>query len=228
MISINRYFYNKLIDKLKLNTLVRCYSVKPAIKKDDEERIQEALKSTERIAHISQKKKLKKPQKEPFTKNIFIGKFDVDILTYPQLEKEELETLNANLKPVSDYFDKDDVLSTKTLTDNLKQSLTNLSLFGMRIPQVYGGRELNVTETCRFNEVISQHKLKRTLMYNEHFCIQCIEKLGSDKLKNKYLPRLLSGNLTSAFCIGERDSLDPGYLKTTATPSHDGVWVGFN
>lgn len=228
MFSSNRYFCNKLIDilKPKPHCCVRYYSIKPAVKRDDQEdTIQQSIRDTEKITHIPQKKKPKKPQREPFVKNLLVGRFDVEMLTYPQLEKDELEKLNANLKPVDDYFNRTDVLQTKTLTDDFKQSLNNLSLFGLRTSYVYGGRDLNITETCKFNEIISQHKLKRTLMYNDQFCIQCIQKLGSDKLKNKYLPRLVAGNIISAFCVAESDSVDIEDLKTKAVSSHDGMWV---
>lgn len=227
MFNSNRYFCNKLFDILKPKPYCcgRFYSIKPAIKQDSRDKIQQIIEDTERIAHIPQKKKPKKPEREPFVKNLFIGKFDEEFLTYPQLEKEELETLNTNLKPVEDYFSQTDVIQTTTITDDFKQSLNNLSLFGLRTSYVYGGRDLSITESCRFNEVISQHKLKRVLTYNEQFCIQCIQKLGSDKLKNKYLPKLAAGNIFSAFCVAEPDAVDIHDLQAKAVPSHDGSWV---
>lgn len=227
MFNSNRYLCKKFVDILKPKSYsyLRSYSAKPAIKQSDNDRIEQIIKDTEKISHIPSKKKPKKPQGEPFVKNLLIGKFDEEMLTYPQLEKDELEALNTNLKPVIDYFSRKDVLQNKTLTDDFKQSLSTLGLFGLKAPRTYGGRELNITEYCRFNEIISQHKLKRVLTYNDQFCIQCIQKVGSEKLKNKYLPMLVAGNVVSAFCVAEENATDTNHLKAKAERSHDGTWV---
>jgi hypothetical protein len=48
---------------------------------------------------------VKKKQKFPFAKNLFLGKFDHDVLTYPEvLEKERLQTLNELVAPVERFF----------------------------------------------------------------------------------------------------------------------------
>lgn len=47
----------------------------------------------------------KKKQKFPFAKNLFLGQFDHDVLTYPEvLDKERLQTLNELLAPIERFF----------------------------------------------------------------------------------------------------------------------------
>lgn len=48
---------------------------------------------------------VKKKQKSPFAKDLFLGKFDHDVLTYPEvLDKERLQTLNELVAPIERFF----------------------------------------------------------------------------------------------------------------------------
>lgn len=47
----------------------------------------------------------KKQQKSPFVKNLFLGEFDHDVLTYPEvLDKERLQTLSELVAPIERFF----------------------------------------------------------------------------------------------------------------------------
>lgn len=215
--------------RLVLNTTEKAitsafYSTKPAVSRNENDELREKIKETERVANLQRKPRVKKPQKPPFAKNLFIGKFDFDILTYPQLEKDELETLESNLKPVADFFNLKETAEIKTYSKEFAENLQNLCLFGLKAPVNVGGRELTHTEDCKFKEFISNHKLGRNLIYNEEFGIQAILKNGSKLLKAKYLRRLISGEL-SAFCIIEEGSYDPKSITTKAVKNADGSWV---
>lgn len=203
------------------------YSTKPAVKQDDSDRqLREKIEDTQRITHLFRKKpRVKKPQKPPFAKNLFVGKFDTDILTYPQLEKDELELLEANLKPVTDFFSSRNTNEIATFSNEFMDSLRRLYLFGLRAPATAGGRELTHTENCKFNEAISTHQLGWNLISNELLGIQAILKKGSDVLKAKYLPRLVSGEILTAFCAAEDGSYDPKFIQTRASQNPDGSWV---
>jgi acyl-CoA dehydrogenase family protein 9 len=48
---------------------------------------------------------VKKKHKFPFAKNLFLGKFDHDVLMYPEvLDKERLQTLNELVAPIERFF----------------------------------------------------------------------------------------------------------------------------
>lgn len=201
------------------------YSTKPAVKREASDDLREKIKQTERITNLYRKPRVKKPQKPPFAKNLFIGKFDVDMLTYPQLEKDELETLQANLKPIADFFQRKDIAATKQFTKEFARDLNDLSLFGLQAPVTVGGRELTYTETYKFNEIISKHALGRNLIFNDLFGIRVLLKNGSDRLKEKYLSRLISGESLATLCVYEDGNYDPKFLRTTARRNSDGSWV---
>lgn len=221
--------FNKrlVLKKTEKATISACYSTKPAIHRNENNdvRVREKIKDTERVANLFRKPRVKKPQKPPFAKNLFIGQFDFDILTYPQLEKDELVTLENSLKPVVDFFNRKETAETKTFSQQFAQNLENLSLFGLKAPVSLGGRELTNTEACKFKEILSKHELGRNLIVNEEFGIQSILKNGSDVLKRKYLDDLISGKLLSALCVTEEGGYDPKSVKTKAVKNPDGSWV---
>lgn len=219
--------FNKYVVLNKMEKAATCvlYSTKPAIKSNQNEELHEKIKQTERVTHLFKKPRVKEPQKPPFAKNLFIGKFDPDILTYPQLQKDELEALEGALKPVADVFNSKEMSEIKTFSNEFTQTLYNLCLFGLRAPIKDGGRELTYTENCKFNEIIAGHELGRNLIANEQYGIQAILKNADDKLKTKYLPGLITGDLLSALCATEEGSYDPKHISTRAVRNPDGSWV---
>lgn len=219
LLRFNKHFALKTSENAIIASF---YSTKPAVKRDDGEELREKIVQTERVSQLFRKPRVKKPQKPPFAKNLFIGKFDTDILTYPQLEKDELETLEGNLKPIGEFLKGK---RNERFTKDLAKNLSDLCLLGLRVPVSSGGRELTLTETCKFNEIIAGCDFGRVLMCNEQFGVQALLKNGSEMLKAKYLPRLLSGELLSALCINEEGSVDPKFINTKAVRNPDGTWV---
>ena len=99
--------------------------------------------------------KLKRPA---FGKNLFLGKFDTEVLSFPEvLDKEQLETLEEMAETVEKFWDesvdskKIDIESKipKETMDGLK----SLGLFGQQIPVEYGGLGLKNTEYARLAEI---------------------------------------------------------------------------
>lgn len=98
MYSLKRVTFKNNVIK---NTLLRLHStsVEPISKQT--EYYDKELKQYERLTNITKRMRQKKPQRSPFVKNLLIGKFDTEILVYPQLENEECDYLTrdtSNLK----------------------------------------------------------------------------------------------------------------------------------
>ncbi|KAF5275973.1 hypothetical protein FQA39_LY00769 [Lamprigera yunnana] len=199
------------------------YTTQKAVK------VQEDLKESlpdeyQRMMNITIKKRTKLPQKPPFAKNLFLGKFDTDILTYPQLDNEELVELNQQIKPVEDYYSNiaSNFLKRPFLPQDFIETFKYLRLFGLQCSQLLDGRELNILESCKFNEIISSAtSIAPAYLSNEHLGIQILLKNGTDNQKKKYLPHLISGEMTTAFCLAENNFKDLSLLDTTAKLSED-------
>ncbi|XP_014680993.1 PREDICTED: acyl-CoA dehydrogenase family member 9, mitochondrial-like [Priapulus caudatus] len=114
----------------------------------------EVVESSDKGRELQKSLKPKRP-KPPFIKNLFLGKFDKELLSYPELkDNAELEELNAMVDPIEKFFQN---LDSKSIDVNavippetLKQ-LGELGLFGQQIPEEYGGlgleRQLKKKET---------------------------------------------------------------------------------
>ncbi|XP_068231075.1 complex I assembly factor ACAD9, mitochondrial-like [Palaemon carinicauda] len=171
----------------------------------------------------------KKPARPPFIKNVFLGKFDKEMLVYPEvLDRERHELLHEMLVPIERFFD-EQVDGTKIdreakIPQETLDGLKELGLYGMQIPEEYGGLGLGATEYARLNEIIAlDGGIGVTLAAHQAIGLKGILLYGTDEQKEKYLPRLASGEWTAAFCLTEPSSgSDAGSIQTRATLSEDG------
>jgi acyl-CoA dehydrogenase len=104
------------------------------------------------------------------------------------------------------------------------QEMRDLGLFGLSIPEEYGGIGLDMSE-----EVLVAFELGRTspafrslIGTNNGIGSQGLIMDGTEAQKAKYLPRLAAGELVSSFALTEPDAgSDAASLKTTARREGD-------
>lgn len=164
-----------------------------------------------------------------FAKNICLGKLNKsDVFPYPEISYEDYTELNQLCEPIEKYFD--DKVDSKKIDIEAKidpetlQGLKDLGLFGMQIPEEYGGLNLNNTKYARINEIIAQDgSIGVTLAAHQAIGLKGILIAGTKEQKEKYLPRLATGELVAAFCLTEPSSgSDAASIQTRATLSPDG------
>lgn len=191
----------------------------------------EKIKEYEDISKITRRNKNKKPQKPPFVKNLFLGVFDNDVLTFPQLSsKEEVQNLEKQVDKIKELFTQPELndRSTKILKTQRNQFSKN-KLFGLQASQLIGGRDFTLTESFRMFEEISKNSSQIGYICNEQLGIQCLLKNGNNQQKNKYLEKLLSGEILSSFCLRENAAMTSNQLQTSAVLSNDKkTWVSKN
>lgn len=151
----------------------------------------------------------KKPSREPFMKNIFLGEFDLEALVYPELDKEGLQELKKRTDPYKDYFksniDSKSIRKLKIIPNEVSQNMKNLNLFGQLIPLQYGGLELTATETACISECLAKDLDVALTLYSHNFLgVQSLLKYGTQKQKDQYLPRLASGEWVAAYASSEK------------------------
>ncbi|XP_047102374.1 complex I assembly factor ACAD9, mitochondrial-like [Schistocerca piceifrons] len=180
-------------------------------------------------AQISGKPKLDRP---PFVKGLFLGHFDTNVLTYPEvLDKEELQCLNELVAPVERFFSEVDskaIDQSGAIPDKILESLKSLGLFGQQIPVEFGGLGLNATEYARLGEVIAlDGSIAVTLAAHQAIGLKGILIAGTEEQKKKYLPHLATGEWIAAFCLTEPSSgSDAASIQTRAKLSEDGKsWI---
>ncbi|KAI9555608.1 hypothetical protein GHT06_018123 [Daphnia sinensis] len=175
---------------------------------------------------------VKKLQRPPFGKNLFIGKFDTEVLAFPEvLDKERLQTLEELVAPVEKFFESIDskkIDAEGKIPKETYDGLKALGLFGQQIPTEYGGLGFNATEFARLAEITAlDASVAVSLAAHQSIGLKGLLIAGNEEQKAKYLPRLATGEWTAAFCLTEPSSgSDAASVQTKATLSDDGDhWI---
>uniref|UniRef100_A0AAX7TVP8 Complex I assembly factor ACAD9, mitochondrial n=1 Tax=Astatotilapia calliptera TaxID=8154 RepID=A0AAX7TVP8_ASTCA len=164
-----------------------------------------------------------------YAKDLFLGQVNkAEVFPYPEIGNDEVEEIKQLVAPVEKFFS-DDVDSAKidreaTIPLETLQGLKDLGLFGIMIPEEYGGLGLSHTIYARLNEIIAlDGSIAVTLAAHQAIGLKGILIAGNEAQKKKYLPKLASGEHIAAFCLTEPGSgSDAASIQTRATLSEDG------
>ncbi|XP_061253245.1 complex I assembly factor ACAD9, mitochondrial isoform X2 [Bos javanicus] len=171
---------------------------------------------------------LTSPPSRAFAKELFLGKIrKKEAFPFPEVSRDELNEINQFLGPVEKFFT-EEVDSRKIdqegkIPDETLEKLKSLGLFGMQVPEEYGGLGLSNTMYARLAEVIGlDASIAVTLAAHQSIGLKGIILAGSKEQKARYLPRLASGEHVAAFCLTEPASgSDAASIRTRATLSAD-------
>jgi butyryl-CoA dehydrogenase len=109
----------------------------------------------------------------------------------------------------------------------LVSKMAELGLFGVMIPESYGGAGLDALSFTLVIEEIARVDASVALMLASHnsLCAGHILGFGSEEQKRTYLPSLASGNQLGAWALTEPEvGSGAKFLKSRAVPKGDG-WV---
>lgn len=111
--------------------------------------------------------------------------------------------------------------------EDLTQALRDIGLFGISIPEIYGGLECSMEEQVRLTFEFTQ----ASCVYRSRFSTtigltsQAILDFATDAQKQRYLPPMATGECTGAFALTEPEAgSDAGGLTTSARRDGD-EWV---
>jgi acyl-CoA dehydrogenase len=137
----------------------------------------------------------------------------------------DTQMLNQFLHSISKFVKErlvpaeNEVAENDAIPDDIVQEMKEMGLFGMTIPEEYGGLGLTMEE-----EVLVAIELGRTspafrslIGTNNGIGSAAIVFDGTEKQKQTYLPKYASGELIGSFCLTEPDvGSDAAAIKTTA------------
>src|SRR5918998_4465895 len=126
---------------------------------------------------------------------------------------------DEQILPNAEHFDHEDEFPT-----DIVEQMKELGLFGVTIPEEYGGRGLDLTTYAMIVEELSRGWISISGIVNTHFIgSYLLMKFGSDEQKEKYLPQMATGELRAAFSLSEPEmGSDVQALKATAKKGDDG------
>ena len=110
------------------------------------------------------------------------------------------------------------------IPDDVMQEAKDLGLFGLQILEEYEGLGLPNTAYARVLETVGQNgSLGVTIGAHQSIGLKGILIFGNDAQKQKYLPKLATGEQLASFALTEPSSgSDANSIRTRATLSEDG------
>ena len=131
--------------------------------------------------------------------------------SYPMLDfnlGEEVDMMRASLRSFVDdniLPRADEIDRTDTFPRDLWQPLGALGLHGLTVSEDYGGVAMGYTAQAIAVEEISRASASVGLSFGAHsnLCINQIFRWGNDAQKQKYLPKLVSGDHLGALAMSE-------------------------
>jgi acyl-CoA dehydrogenase len=120
------------------------------------------------------------------------------------------------------------VAAEDRIPDDLLRGMGELGLYGMTLPEQYGGLELNASEEMRvvFELCYAAPAFRGYIGANNGLGGRAILVGGSQATKDKYLNAIATGASVTAFALTEPETgSDAAALKTKATQQSDGTWV---
>ena len=118
-----------------------------------------------------------------------------------------------------------EVAETDAIPPAIVQEMRDMGLFGLTVPEAYGGLELTMEEEVRvlFELCQTSPAFRSVIGTTVGIGSQGILMDGTDEQKAQYLPKLASGELIASFALTEPDAgSDAASLRTTALRAVDG------
>lgn len=148
---------------------------------------------------------------------------DFDIPENLQLMLETVRRfVKQDLEPISQQVEDEN-----KIPDEIVEKMRELGLFGLAIPEQYGGLELNTLGECMVYEELSKTNacFRTRIATNNGIGAQGIVMEGTEEQKQRFLPRLASGEWTACFALSEPEAgSDAANIQTTAERRGD-HWV---
>ncbi|KAM8897693.1 very long-chain specific acyl-CoA dehydrogenase, mitochondrial [Spinachia spinachia] len=176
-------------------------------------------------------------ESKSYAVNIFKGQIaTAQVFPFPSaLNEEQEQFLRELVGPVDKFFlevndaTKNDAL--EKVEDDTMQGLKEMGAFGLQVPSDLGGLGLSNTQYARLVQIVGTYDLGVGITLGAHQSIgfKGILLFGNPAQKEKYLPKLATGETIAAFCLTEPASgSDAASIKSTAVQSPCGKFFTLN
>ncbi|MCB1027737.1 MAG: acyl-CoA dehydrogenase family protein, partial [Microthrixaceae bacterium] len=168
-----------------------------------------------------------------FAARLFCGELHAEaVWPYPRMDPEErvrVEAIESNfLDYCADHYDPAKVEAERWVSDETLADLAELGMLGLYVPTEYGGQGLSQTGYARVFQAVGQVDPTLAVVLGVHQSIgyKGIHLFGTDQQKERFLPRLASGELLAGFALTEKNAGSDAYhVETVATPQSDGSFL---
>src|SRR6201992_1869623 len=149
----------------------------------------------------------------------------VDTAAYREMTDEQQAIVemvrqfaDEQILPNAEHYDHED-----SFPEPIVEQMKELGLFGVTIPEEYGGMGLDLTTYAMIVEELSRGWISISGIVNTHFIgSYLLMKFGSEAQKERYLPRMANGEIRTAFSLSEPElGSDVQAIKTSAKKTDD-------
>jgi alkylation response protein AidB-like acyl-CoA dehydrogenase len=123
--------------------------------------------------------------------------------------------------PIAEEYDHED-----KFPEAVVEQMKELGLFGVTIPEEYGGMGLDLTTYAMIVEELSRGWISVSGIVNTHFIgSYLLMKFGTEEQRQEFLPRMATGEIRAAFSLSEPEvGSDVQGIKATGKKTDDGYW----
>src|SRR5687768_6986789 len=130
---------------------------------------------------------------------------------------------DEQILPRAEHYDAND-----EFPEPIVEQMKELGLFGVTIPEEYGGMGLDLTTYAMIVEELSRGWISISGVVNTHFIgSYLLMKFGTEEQRRRLLPQMATGELRAAFSLSEPElGSDVAAIKAVATKDSDsGDWI---
>lgn len=110
-------------------------------------------------------------------------------------------------------------------TEIALKMMAQADLMGFTLPRRFGGLNCPVSIYCMATEIVSRADASLMNLFGLQDIADTINKFASEEIKQKYLPRFCSGEVTGSMALTEPEAgSDLQAVALKATPGPDGKW----
>jgi len=130
--------------------------------------------------------------------------------------------VNEKILPVATELEHKDEYPTQIV-----EGMKEMGIFGLMIPEEYGGLGESLLTYALVVEEIARGWMSVSGIINTHFIVaHLLLQHGTEEQKQKYLPRMATGEVRGAFSMSEPHcGSDVSAIRTKAVPDGEGNWT---
>jgi acyl-CoA dehydrogenase family member 9 len=170
------------------------------------------------------------PQALGFAKGLFLGHFVADwVMPYPRMPAAQQTELDKSLTELRQFLDAEldpvEIDRQAEIPRKVIDGLGRVGVLGMTAPMEYGGHGFSQMANCKILEEIGTRCASTSVFVNAHHSIgiRALLLFGTHEQKQKWLPKLVTGEHLGAFALTEREAgSDAANVQMQAHPSEDG------
>ncbi|MFV2082745.1 MAG: acyl-CoA dehydrogenase family protein, partial [bacterium] len=162
-----------------------------------------------------------------FLEKLLLGSFDEESYKtmVPAGRDPRAEEIIGKYRELIKDYSPSDLEEKKTIPEPLMDGLKKIGLFGLNVPEKYGGVGLGLSGYLSVLEAMAGTDMSLALTPTAHLSIgiKGIILFGSEKQKKKYLTKAATGEMIFAYALTEpATGSDAKNIQTTALLSKDG------